>query len=389
MIPKRLSINIAIIAALLSACTPNSVGETPGPLHYALAGTANSGLVATGSTPLPVRENYKPAQLVDYIAQSGDTLPSLAAHFNTTVAEIRSANPVIPADATTMPPGFPMKIPIYFESLWSTPFKMVPDSAFVDGPADVGFNTSAFVAARPGWLRNYRAYAGYQYRTGAEIVDYVATNYSVSPRLLLAILEYKAGALSQPNPPDKPYIMDYPQPIYEHASYLVYTQLFWAANTLNNGYYGWRSGKLTEFDLSDGTIIRPDPWQNAATVGLEYFFSLTTVGTAYDTAVGVTGLAKTYAGLFGDPWRRKHLPNSGQPAPTGAYLAFSARSGLDFYRRTAYRLGRGLAVRCGRLCSAVGTSWMFRPRSSKLRDGCSGWSDSALESRWSGARPGW
>jgi LasA protease len=302
MIPKHLSINIVIITTLLSACTPGSFGEPSAPQLFAPAVTAQGGLAPFGSTALPVRENYKPAQLVDYVAQSGDTLPSLAAHFNTTIAEIRSANPIIPADASTMPPGFPMKIPIYFESLWSTPFKIVPDSAFVDGPADVGFNTSAFVAARLGWLRNYRAYAGYQYRTGAEIVDYVATNYSVSPRLLLAILEYKAGALSQPNPPDKPYIMDYPQPIYEHASYLVYTQLFWAANTLNNGYYGWRSGKLTEFDLSDGTIIRPDPWQNAATVGLEYFFSLTTVGTAYDAAVGATGLAKTYAGLFGDPW---------------------------------------------------------------------------------------
>ncbi|HEX8991267.1 MAG TPA: LysM peptidoglycan-binding domain-containing protein [Anaerolineales bacterium] len=270
-----------------------------------------------GATPLPVRPNYKPATLVDYIAQSGDTLPALAAHFNTTVAEIRAANPVIPADASTMPPGLPMKIPIYFKALWATPFKIMPDADFVNGPNQIGFNTSAFVASKPGWLRDYRAYAGYEFMSGAQIVDYVATNYSVSPRLLLALLEYQDGALTQATPPDKPYPLDYPQPIYEHASYLVYTQLFWAANTLNNGYYGWRSGALTEFDLPDGSIVRPDPWQNAATVGLEYYFSVISQGDAYNKAISAHGLAETYASLFGDPWKQdaKLIPGSLQQPP--------------------------------------------------------------------------
>ena len=317
MIPRRLLIAAGLLSSLLPACTISSFDPSAGPQLFAPVLPTQAGSPSTAATPLPVRPNYKPAQLVDYIAQSGDTLPSLAAHFNTTIAEIRSANPIIPADATTMPPGLPMKIPIYFKSLWATPFKMLPDSAFVNGPNEVGFSTSAFVASRPGWLKDYRAYAGYEFRSGAEIVDYVATNYSVSPRLLLAILEYKAGALSQPEPPDKPYPLDFPQPIYEHASYLVYTQLFWAANTLNNGYYGWRSGKLTEFDLPDGTIIRPDPWQNAATVGLEYFFAQTSVGASYDAAVGAEGLAKTYASLFGNPWagNTKLIPGSLRQPP--------------------------------------------------------------------------
>ena len=54
---------------------------------------------------------------MDYIVQTGDNLPALAVHFNTSVQEIRSANPIIPDDATTLPPGMPMKIPIYYESL--------------------------------------------------------------------------------------------------------------------------------------------------------------------------------------------------------------------------------------------------------------------------------
>jgi LasA protease len=48
--------------------------------------------------------------------------------------------------------------------------------------------------------------------------------------------------------------------------------------------------------------VRPDPWQNAGTVALEYFFSRTTSGTQYEAAVGPEGIARTYKNLFGDPF---------------------------------------------------------------------------------------
>jgi murein DD-endopeptidase MepM/ murein hydrolase activator NlpD len=233
----------------------------------------------------------------------------LAAHFNTTAAEILAANPLVPTDATTMPPGLPMKIPIYFRALWGNPFHILPDAAFVDGPAQIGFNTTAFVSGHPGWLKNYSTYAAGRDRNGAEIVDLVSQRWSISPRLLLAILDYKAAALSQPIPPAKKYILDYdfgqdPDPefrSYAVASNLNYLQLTWAATTLNNGYYGWRSGNLTEFYEPDGTIIRPDPWQNAASVALQYLFSRTATAGAYDAAVSANGLLATYKALFGDP----------------------------------------------------------------------------------------
>ncbi|HRQ31795.1 MAG TPA: LysM domain-containing protein, partial [Anaerolineales bacterium] len=132
---------------------------------------------------------------MDYIAQNGDTLPALAQRFNTSVEEIFQANPIIPRDATTMPVGLPMRIPIYYLPLWGLAYQSLPDSAFINGPAQIGFNTSAFLASTNGWLKNYRVYAGEKSRNGAEMVEYVAVNYSVSPRLLLAILEYQTGAL--------------------------------------------------------------------------------------------------------------------------------------------------------------------------------------------------
>ncbi len=260
-------------------------------------------------TPLPTRPSYAPGELVDYTAQTGDTLPAIAAHFNTTVEEIRAANAFIPGDATTMPPGMPMKIPIYYQALWGSPYQIIPDSLFINGPAQVGFETSAFVRDHPGWLKYYHDYVADRDRSGAEIVDYVATNYSVSPRLLLAILEYQLGALSDPQMPGD--LAEYPLGYVDSSSTTLYRQLAWAANLLNNAYYGWRTGSLREITLSDGSLERPDPWQNAATVALHAYLALFRSPADYQVAVSSEGIARTFYGLYGDPWAfSSHIPGS-------------------------------------------------------------------------------
>jgi len=70
---------------------------------------------------------------VDYIAQSGDSLEALAAHFNTTVDQIRTVNPQIPSETTTMPPGMPMKIPIYYLPFWGTTVQILPTASMSMG----------------------------------------------------------------------------------------------------------------------------------------------------------------------------------------------------------------------------------------------------------------
>jgi len=298
-----------IATLLLSGCGRGLPTQTTNqPLLYAPTPDPNY-----QATPLPARPIYKPGQLVDYIAQTGDTLPALAARFNTSVDEIMAANPIVPRDATTMPPGLPMRIPIYFRALWANPYQIIPDNAFVNGPTLIGFNTSAYVAEHAGWLKDYKAYAGGKWRTGAAVVDFIATNYSVSPRLLLAILEYQGGALTQDQPPLKKNLLGFTRLYYENP----YLQLIIAANTLNNGYYGWRAGNLLEFELPDGTLIRPDPWQNAASVSLQYYYSRMMFGDNYARAIGPQGLFETYHTLFGDPWENKSvlIPGSLQQPP--------------------------------------------------------------------------
>lgn len=274
------------------------------------------------ATPLPERTTYYPGELVDYTAQTGDTLEALAARFNTSIAEILEANGFIPEDVTTLPPGMPMQIPIYYRSFWGTTFKIVPDSVFPNGPDAVGFDTTEFASQYVGWINSYQEFAGGRNRTGPEIIDLVATNYSISPKLLLALSEYLAGALTSPTLPESS--AAYPLRFRSPRSQGFYQQLIWAANRMNNGYYQWRMGDLLELDLPDETLERPDPWQNAATVSLQYFFSQTMPIDQYRLAISSDGLAKTWNRLFGNPWDNlePHIP--GNLAQPGLLLPYAA-----------------------------------------------------------------
>lgn len=131
---------------------------------------------------------------------------------------------------------------------------------------------------------------------------------SINPRLLLAILEYQGAALTQPVIPVRKNILGFTRPHWESP----YLQLVTAANTLNNGYYGWRTGDLLEFEARDDTLMRPDPWQNAGSVAVQYYYSRIFTGEKYAQATGNEGLFRTYKNLFGDPWKDSYtlIPGS-------------------------------------------------------------------------------
>ncbi|PKO12224.1 MAG: hypothetical protein CVU39_25075 [Chloroflexi bacterium HGW-Chloroflexi-10] len=290
---------LVLVAFVLNACQPTH----PSSLDLWID-NADGEVTATPLpelTPVATRPSYLPGTIVDYVAQSGDTVPALAIHFNTTVAEIREANPIIPEDATTMPPGMPMKIPIYYDPIWSSSYQIIPDIAFVNGPRGVDFDVVDFVNQHPGWLKDSRHIIGEEVRSGAGMVIYISEMFSVSPQLLLAILEYQTGALSNSTPPDD--VDAYPLGYRDIFHQGVAQQLVWAANFLNNGYYTWRDGSLKTYKHSDGRLERPDPWQNAASAALQYYFSQIMGRDEYAVAVSANGLAHTYAALFGDPWQ--------------------------------------------------------------------------------------
>lgn len=314
-----LTVNLFLFTVLLSsACNlpvASNASGTSEPNQPGEQAQATGTAAALAPLPVATRPVFAPGELVDYTAQTGDTLPNLAARFNTTVEEILEANTFIPKSATTMPPGMPMKIPIYYLPFWGSSFQIIPDSLFVNGPAMVAFNSSQFVSGQPGWLNGYSEYAAGATRSGAEIVDYVARNFSVSPTLFLALLEYHSGALSNPEPSDDE--LTYPLGYQAISRKGLYRQLLWTANTLNNGFYSWRTTKLLSIEFEDGRMERFDPWLNAATVSLHYYFNLLFDQQTYDSAIGPEGLAKTYQTLFGNPWlsTEAHIPGSLEQPP--------------------------------------------------------------------------
>jgi murein DD-endopeptidase MepM/ murein hydrolase activator NlpD len=89
-------------------------------------------------------------------------------------------------------------------------------------------------------------------------------------------------------------------------------QLNWAADLINHGYYGFRTGRMISIEHKDGRLERFDPWLNAATAGLHYYFNNLYEPQRYQLAIAPEGLAKTYRTLFGDPWLnvQPHIPGS-------------------------------------------------------------------------------
>lgn len=286
-----------LFTLMISSCDPlpqevvNGVPPTAQPAEI-------TPQVQPTATTRPV---YSPGELVDYTAQPGDTLAALAVRFHSSVDEILKANPFIPADATTMPPGMPMKIPIYYQPFWGSAYQIIPDALFANGPAAVGFDIAAFLNQQPGWLKNYRAYVLGRDRPINEVIEYVSISYSVSPQLIIALTEYILGGLSEPVIPETistGYVLGIPANTWEG----YYRQISILSNELNTIYYSYRDGEITEFTLSNGQMVRPDPWQNAATVALQIFFARHFDADYYHQAISEEGVAAVFHRYFGDPW---------------------------------------------------------------------------------------
>ena len=139
-------------------------------------------------------------------------------------------------------------------------FKIIPDSELVYSPGNAGFNMAGFVQGYNGYLSVYSGVVDDIAMSGEEILERVATEYSVNPRLLLAVLEYQSGWVRNPDPEAKTLV--YPMLFYESGREGLYKQLAWAANLLNEGYYLWKLNAITAWLLSDFSVVLVDPTIN-------------------------------------------------------------------------------------------------------------------------------
>jgi LasA protease len=265
----------------------------------------------------PVNMTNVPTLL--YYTQSGDWLPAVAKRFGVDVSEITS--PKILAVNGLLDVGTLLIIPDRRDQTiqYTAAVQILPDNEVVFSATALDFDILTYVKEAGGHLSSYREYLGTSgWTTGAGVIERTAYENSVNSRLLLALLDYEARWVR--GTPENKFRTDYP---FGHENFRnkgLFMQLAWGVSKLSIGYYGWRTGTLTEIDFSDGTKLKLDPNLNAGTVALMYFFSRQHSLNEWLRIMDQTsGFASYYQDMFGDPWARAdrigHLfpPSLSQP----------------------------------------------------------------------------
>ncbi|MBM3121628.1 MAG: hypothetical protein FJZ97_05525 [Chloroflexi bacterium] len=317
--PTPPAVCLTVLAAALLACNLPAAGITPptsepfapsptvAPAPPTAAPTLPEPTATSPSTSTPVpREPVfpilePPGAVFVYTTRSGDTLSALALRFGVEASQIAAEAP-LPA-AGYLPPGLVVRIPNLLEAM--TPGgEVLPDSEVVYSPAAADFDVGAFAAATSGYLSRYtETMEDETVLSGAAIVQRVAEENSINPRLLLALLEFRAG-----------YVYGVPQDADARVYPLgfsvpdrpgLYQELSVACSQLARAYYGWRQGTLTETRPADGGTVRWNPTLNAGSVAVLHVFALLTGTDGWmDQVAGLQSFGALYASMFGEPSTR-------------------------------------------------------------------------------------
>ena len=290
---------VPLQTGVASQDTAVPAGPTPtrAPLSVAMA-QRNSGSLFATPTPDAPHAIPSPRDVVEtYTVQAGDTLGSIAQSHGITLTALMEENGL--NESSIISVGQVLNIPpVSDDQLPGSSFKIIPDSELVYGPATASFDIEAFIQDRGGYLASYSQDVNGEYLTGSQIVERIAQNYSVNPRILLALLEYRSQWVTNPVPSN----IDYPLGFYDNYYAGLYRQLAWTANNLNRGYYLWRANALSTLPLSDGSYVPMDATINAGTAGLQYFLAQFNSRSYWDLDVSEFGFFLIYNLLFGYPF---------------------------------------------------------------------------------------
>ncbi len=270
------------------------------PVTTTLAATNTPTPAVAATTPAITPGTPRPT--IVYSSQSGDSLEAVAMHFDVQVSEISSS--VSLPTTGLLNPNTILVVPNRLSRVPTTPSRqIIPDSEVVYSPSAQSFDIESYVSSAGGKLSTYREPMSNGVITGAEGVRRMAYGSSISPRMLLALIQYYTGWVQgQPKPDvDETYPLGYHDPLYPG----LYQQMRLIVRELLAGYYGWRDGKLTSLTFPDGTTLRLAPDLNAGTVALQYMFSRHLNQADWLQAIDEdSGFPVFFTNMFGDPWER-------------------------------------------------------------------------------------
>lgn len=293
---------ICLLALLLAGChavptAPDGNGSirplfTPGtelPAHA-------PGVPANTPMPTPTRPPPESTAIV-YTVRAGDTLSGIAARYGTTVQELQRINGMSNADHLVV--GRVLQITLVADLIGPAQM-LLPDSEAVYGPGYAGFDVAAATRNTPGFFTTYVETVAGRELTAAEIVQQVAEQYSVGPRVLLALLELRGGWLSDPEPSSEAQQFPLGYTANPHWEGL-YWQITLAASAVNAGVYGWWEDTLWLVQTDDGLYVQFSPDINAATAGVQRALAPGSADYAAWRAE-VAQFALVYQRWFGDPF---------------------------------------------------------------------------------------
>ena len=161
-------------------------------------------------TPTPDAPHPLPAMRTEarqHTVKAGETLGTIAKQYGVGVQQLVEVNEL--ANPDFLQAGWTLQIPAPTPAVHGLAFKIIPDSELIYSPGTANFNTTGFIQSKAGYLAGYSGDAEGKTQTGAQIVELVAREYSVNPRLLLAVLEYQSGWVTKPNPGLQYYRLSY------------------------------------------------------------------------------------------------------------------------------------------------------------------------------------
>jgi len=368
---KRIVVSLIASSFLLASCignaslwgqylTPTPVGwipDTSTPQPEPVVTDTSAPVVVDTATPPPpsatptsllnpfVSQNVTVTESVEvpptadgetilYYAQGGDWLPAVASRFGVSPNEITS--PKILPENGFIDAGTLLIIPDRLDRTieYTSAMQIIPDSELVFSATAADFDIEEYVRDAGGYLATYREYLGTTaWTTGAGEIERLAYENSVNPRLLLALLDYEAQWVR--GRPAGQFRTDYPMGYENYRNKGMFGQMSWAISQLFVGYYGWRTGGITELTFSDRNTLRLDPNLNAGTVAVMNFFSRQHSLNEWLRIMDATsGFPAFYREMFGDPVARAEAlgnffppglrqPDMGLPFARGTTWSFT------------------------------------------------------------------
>lgn len=252
-------------------------------------------------TPTPDPPRARPtirSETLWHVVAYGDSLGTIANRYEIGPGQIVSANGLVNPDILSI--GQVLQVPPPIVEPEGPANKIIPDSALVYGPGSIPFDLSQFAAGWNSHLNAYTEEVDGVLLSGPGIVQLVAQRYSVDPRLLLAILEAQGGWVRSTEISSDSWT--YPVGYRNPAQGGLFSQLSWAADQLNSGFYRWRAGWAGPFVFGDGRVVPAGTGLNAGTAGVHNFFSQVAGVEEWRAKMSPGAFEAIYREMFGDPF---------------------------------------------------------------------------------------